>query len=174
MRLRRWRLPLNEFDPVALLRVLADHEVEFLVIGGVAARLRGAPLVTQDVDITPAGDRPNLERLVAALGEMEATLRTATDPAGVAFPFDAGLLASGSIWTLSTRFGDLDLVLAPDGTAGFGDVAADAELLRVAIEPDLWVRVASLFDIIRSKEASGRHKDLAALPLLRRTLDESA
>ncbi len=164
---------MADYDPVALLRVLAKHEVEFVVIGGVAARLRGAPLLTEDIDVTPAGHRSNLERIAAALVELEARLRTATEPDGVEFPIDAGLLESATSWTLATRFGDLDLVFSPAGTSGFTDLRRDSDEVRVAIDPDLRVQVASLGDVIRSKEAAGREKDRAALPLLRRTLEES-
>jgi len=165
---------MAEFNPVAILRVLDAHRVDFLVVGGIAARLRGAPLLTQDVDITPATDRANLERLTSALRDLEARLRTATEPNGVSFPFDAGLLGNATMWTLVTKHGDLDLVVSPAGTDGYRDLIKDADELKVATEPDLAVQVASLADVIRSKEAAGREKDRAALPLLRRTLDESA
>ena len=164
---------MAEFDPVAALRVLVEHHIEFLLVGGVAARLRGAPMLTQDVDITPSTDRDNLERLAAALKELDARLRTATEPDGVPLPFDPGLLASATVWTLTTKYGDLDLVMAPAGTGGYRDLIRDADELRVAIDPELMVSVASLADVIRSKEAAGRDKDRATLPLLRRTLEES-
>jgi hypothetical protein len=164
---------MAEFDPVAALRVLVEHQIEFLLVGGVAARLRGAPMLTQDVDITPSTDRDNLVRLAAALKELDARLRTATEPDGVPLPFDPGLLASATVWTLTTKYGDLDLVMAPAGTGGYRDLIRDADELRVAIDPELMVSVASLADVIRSKEAAGRDKDRATLPLLRRTLEES-
>jgi hypothetical protein len=157
-----------------MLRVLHDHRVQFLVVGGIAARLRGAPLLTQDVDITPAPDRANLERLASALKDLDARLRTATEPDGVALPFDPGLLGNATVWTLVTKHGDLDLVVSPAGTDGYRDLIRDADELNVATEPDLGVQVASLADVIRSKEAAGREKDRAALPLLRRTLEETA
>jgi hypothetical protein len=163
-----------EFDPVAVLRVLNAHRVEFLVVGGIAARLRGAPLLTQDVDITPARDRANLERLAGALKDLDARLRTSTEPDGVAFPFDPGLLENATVWTLTTKHGDLDLVVSPAGTDGYHDLIRDADEMKVATDPDLAVQVASLADVIRSKEAAGREKDRAALPLLRRTLEENA
>ena len=165
---------MPEFDPVAALRVLVEGDVDFVVIGGIAARLRGAPLLTQDVDITPATDRHNLERLKRALEELEARLRTASEPEGVTFPFDPALLESARVWTFITRFGDLDLVAAPAGTNGYDDIVRDADDLRVATDPELIVKVASLVDVIRSKEAAGREKDRAALPMLRRTLEESS
>jgi hypothetical protein len=66
---------------------------------------------------------------------------------------------------LRTRFGDLDLTLAPAGTGGFADLAQHASMHRVG---DIEVRIASLGDVIRSKEAAGRVKDLDALPELHR------
>jgi hypothetical protein len=156
-----------------MLQVLIDHEVEFILVGGVAARLRGAPLLTQDVDVTPAPDRPNLERLATALDALGARLRTASEPHGVALPVDPELLESASVWTLITRYGDLDIVMTPAGTSGYRDLARSAGSVSISVEPDLSVTVASLADVIRSKEAAGRDKDRAALPLLRRTLEES-
>ena len=165
---------MADFDPVAMLRLLHAHRVQFLVVGGIAARLRGAPILTQDVDITPAPDQANLERLAGALKGLDARLRTATEPDGVPFPFAPGLLENATVWTLTTKHGDLDLVVSPAGTDGYRDLIRDADELNVATEPDLLVQVASLADVIRSKEAAGREKDRAALPLLRRTLEETA
>lgn len=65
------------------------------------------------------------------------------------------------------------MVMSPAGTGGFKDLARDADALLVAESPQMMVKVASLADVIRSKEAAGREKDRAALPLLRRTLEES-
>lgn len=164
---------MTDFDPVSMLRILRSHEVAFVVVGGVAARLRGAPLLTQDVDITPEPTAINLGRLASALDEMQARLRSASEPEGAKFPFDAKLLATKQLWTLTTKHGDLDLVLEPAGFAGFEELADGASPLRVATQPDLYVEVAALSDVIASKEAAGREKDLAALPLLRTTLRES-
>lgn len=161
---------MAEFDPVGTLRVLTDHEVDFVIVGGVAARLRGSPILTQDVDVTPAMDDRNLTNLAKALEELDARLRTNPEPEGVRLPFDPHLLKSGAVWTMVTRFGDLDLVISPAGTEGYSDLIRDADELLVAVDPDLRVMVASLVDVIRSKQAAGREKDLAALPLLRRTL----
>jgi hypothetical protein len=163
---------MADFDPVAMLRRLVEYGVDFVVIGGVAARLRGAPLLTADIDITPAADRPNLERLADALVRLDAKLRTPDEPDGVPFPLEPDLIASVAVWTLATRSGDLDIVITPAGTSGYGDLTRDATPLVVSVDPELVVTVASLADIIRSKEAAGRDKDRAALPLLRRTLDE--
>jgi hypothetical protein len=71
---------------------------------------------------------------------------------------------------LHTRLGDLDLAFSPAGTQGYKDLSKDAT--AVDLGEGLIVRVASLGDVIRSKEAAGREKDLMQLPLMHRTLEE--
>jgi hypothetical protein len=156
-------------DPLGILEVLVRHGVRFILIGGVAANIHGYPLPTEDVDITPDTTAGNLTRLAAALREMHARIRVAGEPDGVAFTIDDAVLAGNVSWTLTTDLGDLDIVTRPDGTAGFGDLSRDA--LDVDLGGSLTVAVASLADIIRSKEAAGRAKDQAALPALRATLE---
>jgi hypothetical protein len=158
-----------DIDPVEALRVLERHGVRYVVIGALAAAASGAPVVTRDLEITPARDRANLERLAAALGELDARLRTPADPNGVAFPVDAEMLAGAEVWTLTTSAGELDLVFEPAGTRGYDDLRRDAS--RLEIGEGVRVPVAALADVVRSKEASGRAKDHAQLPLLRQTLE---
>lgn len=158
----------TEFQFERILEVLVRHGVRFVVIGAVAAIAQGSPLPTEDVDITPARDRENLERLAAALLELEAKLRVEGEPEGVPFPFDATSLGQNEIWTLSTPHGYLDVVFVPAGTRGYDD------LRRSAIVVDFGstqVSMAALVDVIRSKQASGRQKDLSRLPALRQTLE---
>lgn len=152
----------------AILEVLARHRVRFVVIGGVAAILHGSPFATRDADITPAMDRENLERLGGALRELQARLRTA-DEGGADLPFDpvAEVLGRGQVWNLVTPLGYLDLAFMPSGTTGYEDLLRDAETMEIAGRP---VRVASLADVIRSKEAAGRKKDRQVLPTLRKLL----
>jgi hypothetical protein len=158
-------------DPVALLEVLLRHQVRFVVIGGIAAISHGYPLPTEDVDVTPARDRENLERLARALLELGARLRSASDATGVPFPIDADMLRRADSWTLRTRLGDLDIVFVPAGTQGFDDLSADAVLTDLGTTRPVRVLIASLADVIRSKEAANREKDRAQLPALRRTLE---
>jgi hypothetical protein len=154
------------FDPSRILEVLQRHDVAFVVIGAVAAIAQGYPLPTEDIDVTPARDPENLERLAAALVELGAKLRL-PDGGGLEFPIEARLLAGNESWTLTTRFGPLDLVFMPAGTRGYDD------LRKAAIELELGapVLVAALADVIRTKEAAGRLKDQAQLPALRQTLE---
>lgn len=158
-------------DPVALLEVLLRHQVRFVVIGGIAAISHGYPLPTEDVDVTPSRDRENLERLARALRELGARLRSASDATGVPFPIDADMLRRAESWTLRTRLGDLDIVFVPAGTQGFDDLSADAVLTDLGTTRPVRVLIASLADVIRSKEAANREKDRAQLPALRRTLE---
>ena len=159
--------PELPYDAAAIISALQKHGVRFVVIGGVAAVAQGSPLPTEDMDVTPDRDPDNLEALAAALRELDAKLRTEKGP--VEFPIDPGMLGGNEMWTLTTRAGDLDLVFEPPGTTGYDD------LRRYALELDLGsggpALVAALSDVIRSKEAGGRPKDLAQLPALRQTLE---
>ena len=75
------------YEPLRALRVLVAHEVQFVVIGGVAGRLWGSTIVTNDLDVCAERSRPNLERLAAALTELHARLRGV--PEDVIVPLDA-------------------------------------------------------------------------------------
>lgn len=160
---------MAEPDPFEILRALERHGVRFVVIGAAAARVAGAPVVTEDIDVTPARDRANLERLADALRELDARLRSPGDPEGVPFPVDPDMLGNAELWSLTTSAGDLDVCFTPSGTGGYDDLRREAS--RERLGGGLTVTVASLRDVIRSKEAAGRDKDLAQLPILRRTLE---
>lgn len=159
------------FAPERILASLSRHGVEFVLIGGVAAALNGSPLATVDVDVTPRRTRDNLARLSAALDELGARIRTADAPEGLPFAHDRTSLAGAEICSLTTSAGDLDVTFVPAGTRGFSDLMHDAVAIELEGGP---VYVASLADIVRSKEAAGRDKDRAALPVLRRLLEEQA
>ena len=161
---------MAEPDLTGLLRVLDRHEVRFVVIGAQAAVIHGVPVVTEDLDVTPAPDAANLRRLEAALEELDPRIRTPADSEGVPFPVEVELLRTARPWNLTTRLGELGLAFAPAGTVGYDDLRRGATAVEVA--DSLVVQVASLADVIRSKEAAGREKDRAQLPLMRRTLEE--
>jgi len=161
--------PLADEDAAAIFATLDRHEVAYVVIGGMAAAMWGSDLPrTTDADITPAKDGENLRRLAAALDELGARLRVDGVPSGVAAPLDAETLASRSVLTLVTDYGPLDLSFVPEGTAGYEDLASRAS--RLTVGHHAGVPVADLADVIASKEAAGRAKDLRQLPSLRRLL----
>jgi hypothetical protein len=154
-----------EFDKI--LEALSRHEVRFVLIGGLASVHWGSPFPTEDVDITPERSRDNLDRLSSALTELDARIRTQGEPEGLAFSHTGASLLDAQVWNLTTLYGELDISFVPNGTSGYEDLARDAlpESLY-GIE----VRVASLADIIRSKQAANRPKDQRVLPTLREIL----
>jgi len=151
--------PLLQAD--LILRALLDVDAEFVLIGGLASQVHGSPSLTGDVDVCFALDRENLERLESALRSLSAVRREL--PPGVSAPLDARALRAGDVFTLTTRFGDLDLLAHPDPGLDFESLAArsiGAEVLGVPI------RVASLDDLIAMKRAAGRPKDRIELEIL--------
>jgi len=158
-------------QPQELLEILARHRVDYVLIGGLAATLHGSSALTNDADICPDQSAENLERLAAALREMDARIRTEAEPEGVAFSADPDLLRRMQLVNLTTRFGDFDIAFQPAGSRGYDDLVRGAFDMEV---DGTIVRVASLSDIIRSKEAANRPKDRATLPILYALQDEIA
>ena len=153
----------------ALFACLERHGVRYVLIGGLAAVLHGSPLLTMDADICPGRDPENLAHLGAALGELDARIRTADTPDGVPFPGDAAFLERVELLNLITQAGDLDLAFTPAGTSGFSDLSARAMPMIIR---GVTVSVAALEDVIRSKEAANRPKDHRTLPVLHQLLKE--
>lgn len=156
-----------EFQPQGILATLDRHGVHYVLIGGLAAVLHGSAHVTTDVDIVPEEAADNLERLSAALRELDARIRVTGEPDGVRFDPAAESLRRVRIWNLQTTQGDLDIAFEPSGTRGYEDLRRDMVGMRVR---GIDVPVASLADVIRSKEAAGRERDRAVLPGLRELL----
>ncbi len=155
-----------------MLTALESAGARFILIGGMAAILHGDVGVTVDLDVVPDREPENLDRLARALRALGARIRTAGSPEGLSFDCSAAFLRNlppDAILNLTTRAGDLDLTFRPSGTQGYADLRRDA----IEVEATVGVRVlvASLADVIRSKEAAGREKDRLALPRLRRLLD---
>ncbi len=108
---------MSEFRPSAILDILTDHGVEFVVIGGYAARLHGASRPTFDVDVTPERSHDNLERLATALTALSARIRVDGIDEGLPFSTDATALAGMAMLNLTTPHGDLDISMTPAGTS---------------------------------------------------------
>lgn len=148
----------------AVCRTLLDHLVEFVVIGGVAARLHDTGYATVDIDVCPSSADVNLDRLAAALRALDARLRVEGEPAGIAFDPHPQQLRQMSTLTLVTTHGPVDLCFAPAGFAGGYESLCDGQVVVVVSGVD--VPVASLADVVTSKRAAGRPKDVVALPAL--------
>jgi len=159
------------YRPAEILEVLERQQVRYVVIGGLAAEIHGSPYITRDVDVTPARNRDNFVNLAAALRELDAKLRVPGLEYPLEVPIDERSFEQGTTWTYVTKHGNLDVALLPDGTRGYDDLQRAAT--REQITDSLEVSVASLADVIRSKEAAGREKDRVVLPALRQVLERS-
>jgi predicted nucleotidyltransferase len=149
------------------LRILSEGGVRFIVVGGVASVLNGASVNTFDLDIVPSRDEENVARLLRVLDVVDAIYRF--QPTRRIKP-DASHLSSPGHKNLTTKYGLLDVL----GTIGRG--LSYEDLLPHTVEMDVGdgirVRVLDLETIIAIKQELGTEKDLAVLPLLRRTLKE--
>ena len=151
-------------DPGRIIQVLHEHEVKFVLIGALAARLHGFPRLTADADITPLKSDENLENLARALNKLRAKVYTEAIPEGLDFDCSARTLARADMWKLVTNAGRIDIAFMPAGTSGFDDLAKGAEKFRAY---GVVFLAASLADIIRSKEAAGRPKDRDDVAMLK-------
>jgi hypothetical protein len=142
------------FDYAGVLRVLQEHDVRYVLIGGLAANALGSATATYDLDICYARDADNLERLARALRAMNARLRGLDED--VPFLLDARTLRNGDSFTFNTDLGAVDVLATPSGTSGYEDLVAGAEVLDLGGFP---VSVVALDDLIRMKRAAGRVKD---------------
>lgn len=150
---------MSELDLRALLELLHERDVRFVVIGGVAVAAHGYVRGTEDLDLVPDPDPGNLERLARTLDELESTLPTVAgrrfDPSS-----DAGVIRRGGNVTADTKLGGLDVVQRARGVPGYTQLsedAVDSELLGVP------VRVCSLARLREMKAAQGRAQDRADL-----------
>lgn len=162
---RAERSPVTDFR--RLIESLSTAEVDYILVGGVAATVHGSARLTADVDIVYARDRGNLARLVRALGPHQPYLRGA--PPGLPFEFDVETLRSGLNFTLTTTAGALDLLGEITGGGTFEDLMAHA------IEVQLFgfsCRCLDLPTLIRVKRAAGRPKDLESIAELEAILEE--
>lgn len=157
-------------DRAALLAAFVAHDAKFVIVGGVAGQVYGATRITKDLDLCPAWSAENLERVAAALRDLRARMKIgegSIDLLDVAL--DAKTLANMEIVAWRTRAGDVDVLLGIPSSSRF-ELARYEQLIPNAtiIEVDgLVVAVASLADIIRSKEIADRPKDREALQELR-------
>jgi hypothetical protein len=156
-----------ERDFFAILATLRRCEVDFILVGELAAAVNGVDSCMLGLDIVHSRDAANVERLLTVLESLEAVFRI--QPERRIKP-DASYLSGPGHLNLITRFGPLDVL----GSIGRGLTYAD--LLPHSLEMDIGdgirVRVLDLETLISLKEDLGTEKDRAMLPLLRQTLEE--
>lgn len=146
-----------------ILELLELHGVEYVVVGGVAAVLQGAPVTTFDIDALIKVDEANALRLLAALEALEARYREPSQPIR---PTKEDLLAGGHL-LLMTNAGPLDVLGFIGAGKRYEDVTAETAQMSIG---ELRVRVLSLKALIEEKKALGREKDQAVLRLLEAVL----
>jgi len=145
----------------ALLSRFVDGDVDFVVVGGVAVIMQGAPRFTKDLDICYSTEIENLDRLGHVLVSLKATLRGVEED--IPFIPDGRTLRHTQILTLHTAEGNLDLLARPDGSPAFKSLKARADKMKL---DGLEVPVASVTDLVVMKRAAGRPQDLVDLETL--------
>lgn len=135
-------------DAGVILSRLAEHDVDYVVIGGLAVQAHGHPRTTQDLDIMPGPGAANRRRLEAALMSLGARPVGGEEPQSLKLPRDA-------VSELDTDAGGVDVHPHPQGAAPYHELHARSLELQLSGP----VRVAGLDDLIAMKRASDRPID---------------
>jgi hypothetical protein len=143
------------------LRLLTEHQVEFVIVGGVAISAHGSSYLTYDLDVAYARTRDNLKRLAAALAPYHP--RPRDFPADLPFAWDEQTLKQGTNFTLITELGNIDLLGEVSGLGDYTQVRGQSVVMNLF---DLQCRVLTLDALIIAKRAAGRMRDLLVLPEL--------
>jgi hypothetical protein len=158
----------DNFHPRELFQALARHGVEYVTVGGVAIQAHGAQRLTRDLDVVIAASSENMERLAAALAEVDARILGPNGQRSRSVP-SAALLASGGQWHLITDHGPLDVLTLPAHLGSFADMRARAHEVPLG---DVTVPIAHRDDLLKMKRSSGRPQDVADARLLESLGDE--
>jgi predicted nucleotidyltransferase len=150
---------------LAALKDLWRRDIQFVVVGGLAAILHGAPVQTLDIDLVYSRDPENIQRLLDFLGEADAIFRI--QPHRRLRPNESHLAGGGHL-NLLTRYGPVDLLGMIGNHLGYADLLPHSN--EMDIGEGLRIQVLDLETIIAVKEQLGSAKDLAALPALYETL----
>lgn len=140
------------------LEFLGRHDIECVIIGGVAGTLHGSAIPTTDLDVCYSRNTANLIRLAAALHSVNARLRNA--PPDLPFMLDAETLRKGLNFTFITDVGDLDLLGEVRGI-GYYENAVEGASSFVLVGYEF--KVIALDKLILAKRTAGRPKDLVAV-----------
>ena len=150
----------------AAIQRLCDAGVEFVIVGGWSAIFHGSAHVTNDLDICYSRTYGNLEKLAGALAPYHPRPRGFSQD--LPFVWDAKTLANGTVFTLTTDLGIIDLLAEVTGIGLYADA------LMVSVEVEAFgrrLRTLDLPALIRAKKAAGRPKDLLVLPELEGLLE---
>lgn len=146
---------------------MVQARVEFIVVGGAAAVIHGAPITTEDLDVVHRRTPENVNRLMAVLDRLDAFHRYDLAHRRLK-PTATMLLGKGQI-NLSTQLGPLDPLCMLSTGEGYDELV---DHTVVVSDGDSEIRVLDLEKLIEVKAAAGRDKDRLALPVLIATLEE--
>ena len=150
----------TDTDVGELLRRLSGAGVEFIVVGGAAAVLHGAPITTEDLDIVHRRSPENVSRLKALLDELDARVRELANRRLP--PQESALLGDGHV-LLSTRLGPLDCLGTLIDGRGFEELVSHSDWIK---DEGVEFLVVDLPTLIELKTRTGRAKDRLMLPVL--------
>ena len=140
-------------QPEAIFRSLAEHGVEYVLVGGLAATAHGASLVTLDTDICFRQTPENCDRLAQALATLGSEI---FPPRSVLIPITGELLLTHRIVHLRTQAGRLDIMASVPGLGTYDEIHPAATLVAIG---DLQIPILSLDQLIRAKSALDQPKD---------------
>jgi len=156
-------------DFKALLRLLTDHGVEFIIVGGAAATAHGSARLTLDLDVVYKRTKENIGRIVNALRPIQPYLRGA--PAGLPFDWSVETIEKGLNFTLTTTLGALDLLGEIVGGGGYEQLRGETISVEIAGVQCLCLGIERLIQV---KRAAGRPKDLEVVAELQQIVDETS
>ena len=154
-------------DFASLIRLLVQHDIDFIIVGGAAGTAHGSSRLTQDLDIVYRRTADNIARIAACLAPHSPYLRGA--PLALPFHLDAFTIERGLNFTLTTDLGDLDLLGEITGGGGYENLLPDTIVLDVF---GVHCRCLGLKRLIEVKRACGRPRDLDAIAELEALLEE--
>jgi hypothetical protein len=147
-------------DAERILRALADHEVDYVIVGGLAVQTHGHVRTTVDIDVFPRPDPSNMARLAEALNALDARV---LNPGGEGVKIDAGMLPRATLWQFATRHGAIDVLHDAPGAPRYEELRGRSLEIRLG---ELKLAVAGRDDLINMKRASARPVDLEDLAAL--------
>jgi hypothetical protein len=152
----------DRFDAGELFRVLAEHLVEYVTVGGIAIQAHGGQRLTRDLDVVVAASSENMRRLADALSDLDGRVLGPDGRRSRSTP-SAALLGSGDQWHLVSPHGRLDVLTLPAHLGSFAEMRARAHEVQLG---DVIVPIAHRDDLLKMKRAAGRPQDLADVRLL--------
>lgn len=146
--------PDTPLDAERIFEVLAEHAVEYVLVGGLAVQTHGHVRTTIDINVFPRPDQSNLARLADALNAINARV---LNPGSEGLAIDAAMLPRATMWQFVTRHGAINVLHDAPGAPPYD------ELRRGALEiglGEMKIAVAGRDDLINMKRASARSIDL--------------